>query len=112
VRINNLTLSDGYETGTTLVMETVYNKTFLPILEGALQPKLIKKDPGSPHTPRDSSNSEKNDNRPNNIIAGFTLQHMSALISIPPTTTTILPPPPPPHPTLARRCSSTPSMKT
>jgi hypothetical protein len=71
VRINNLTLPDGYETGTTLVMETVYNKTFLPILEGALRSKLIKKDPGSPRTPRDSSNSEKNDNRPNNIIARF-----------------------------------------
>jgi hypothetical protein len=45
VRINNLPLPDSDETDTTKVIDTVYSKALLPILEVALSSGLIRKIP-------------------------------------------------------------------
>jgi len=118
VRINNLTLPYGDETDTTLVMETVYNKALLPILEGALRSKHITKIP-EVHELLETAHilPAKNDNRPKPIIARFYSRNLRALIfrlkrEYAPTTTAPPPrPPPPPPPTLARRRSGTPSTR-
>jgi len=81
VRINNLPLQDGAETDTTVVMDTVYRKALLPILEGALSSGLIKKIPEA-HELLETAHilPAKNDNRPKPIIARFYSRNMRALI--------------------------------
>jgi hypothetical protein len=81
VRINNLTLPYGDETDTTLVMETVYNKALLPILEGALRSKHITKIP-EVHELLETAHilPAKNDNRPKPIIARFYSRNLRSLI--------------------------------
>ena len=81
VRINNLPLPDSDETDTTKVIDTVYSKALLPILEGALSSGLIRKIPEA-HELLETAHilPAKNDNRPKPIIARFYSRNMRALI--------------------------------
>jgi hypothetical protein len=103
VRIKNLTLPDGDETDTTLVMETVYNKALLPILKGALHSKLIKKILEA-HELLETAHIllAKNNNRPKpeTCVHSFSASN----VNLPPPQPPLLTPPPLPSTTLWDVC--------
>jgi hypothetical protein len=81
VRINNVTLPNGDDTDTPIVMETIYKKALLPILEGALSTGLIKKIPACDELLETAHIlPAKNNDRPKPIIARFYSRNMRAMI--------------------------------
>ncbi len=74
-------LPHGDDTDTDTVMKTIYQKALLPILEGALSSKLLKRIPAYDELLETAHIlPAKNDNRPKPIIARFYSRNMRAMI--------------------------------
>jgi hypothetical protein len=81
VRINNIHLPNGDETDTMIVMETVYKKALLPILEGAKAKGMLKKIPDFDELLETAHIlPAKDSNRPKPIICRFYSRNMRAMI--------------------------------
>jgi hypothetical protein len=81
IRLNNVQLPHGDDTDTDTVMKTIYQKALLPILEGALSSKLLKRIPAYDELLETAHIlPAKNNDRPKPIIARFYSRNMRAMI--------------------------------
>jgi hypothetical protein len=81
VRINNISLPNSEESDTTVVMDAVYRRALLPILEGAHSTGLIKKIPEVNELLETAHIlPAKDSSRPKPIICRFYSRNMRAMI--------------------------------